>query len=61
MVKRVRIAYGVVLVALAVTGLFIGGSWRRGALIGSSAMLAVVVADIVTTRRRAAAGEAHSG
>jgi hypothetical protein len=55
MVNRVRVAYLVVLAALVVTGFLIDVSWWQGALIGSAAMLPILVADIVTTRRRATA------
>jgi hypothetical protein len=55
MVNRVRAAYLVVLAALVAVGFFIDVSWWQGALIGSAAMLPVLIADTVTTKRRAVA------
>lgn len=55
MVNRVRATYLVILATLAITGFFLDVSWWQGALIGSTAMLPVLVADMITTKRRAAA------
>jgi hypothetical protein len=55
MVNRVRAAYLAALAALAVAGFLVDVSWWQGALIGSVAVLPVLVADIVTTRRRTTA------
>lgn len=55
MVRRVQVLYALVLSGLLVAGFLIEGSWWAKALVGTAAMVPVVIADIVTSRRRQAA------
>jgi F0F1-type ATP synthase assembly protein I len=49
---RIRVAYIVVLIALGILGIVVDFSFGLGAIVGVLAMLPVVVADFVISRRR---------
>lgn len=52
MVRGVHVTYVLVLPGLLVAGFLIEASWWATALVGIGAMVPVVIADVVSSRRR---------